>query len=272
MVNRLAVHQSLVHPLGPLDLIDLLRASGWDSMGVHIGAVPETERWWTGGNGEHLVAATVERLLQTRITTLDVGRVVLTPPLLPDYVHSGHGRVLEFGARLGAQFVTARFPSDAGTTLGTAARADLFARLAEQARPFRLRPLLASVPADRPELHEDAVAAVELCGGGLVLDVPVSGTASDVIDEAITNLWEHLGYVRVDARDLERAGDAAAGLLALLPPQVPVVVGGDHGLGLLDQDRLERLTRLRALVDRMLEHPLARAARERLESSANPAS
>lgn len=267
-MNRLAVHQSLVHPLDPLALIDLLRASGWDSMGVHIGAVPETERWWTGGNGEQLMAATVERLLQTRITTLDVGRVVLAPPLAPDYARSGHGRVLEFGARLGAQFVTARFPSDAGTTPGNAARADLFARLAEQARPFRLRPLLASVPADRPDLHEDAVAVVEPCGGGLVLDVPVSGTAPEVVDEAITELWEHLGYVRVDARELERVGEAAAGLLAQLPPQVPVVLGGDHGLGLLDQDRPERLARLRTLVDRMLEHPLARAAREERRSSA----
>ena len=38
-MNRLAVHQSLVHPLTPLQLIDLLRETGWDSLGLHIGAV-----------------------------------------------------------------------------------------------------------------------------------------------------------------------------------------------------------------------------------------
>jgi hypothetical protein len=261
MVNRLAVHQSLVHPLGPLELIDLLSASGWDSMGVHIGATPETEQWWVGGAGEHLMAATVERLLTTRVTTLDVGRVVLAAPLARDDLHRRHGRVLEFGARLGAQFVTARFPSDVALAGGgLAARADLFARLAEQARPYRLRPLLASVSADRPDMFEDAVAVVELAGGGVVLDVSVPSDP-DVVAESLTELWEHIGYVRVDARALEQAGEDASGLLAELPPHVPVVIGGDGGLGLLDRHRLERLIRLRTLVDRMLEHPVARAAR-----------
>jgi hypothetical protein len=41
-----------------------------------------------------------------------------------------------------------------------------------------------------------------------------------------------------------------------------VVLGGDDGLGLLDDDRPARLSRLRTLVDRMLEHPRARAVRE----------
>src|SRR3954447_6142974 len=105
MVNTLAVHQSLVHPLDPLQLIDLLQASGWDSMGLHIGAVPETEQWWLGGAGERLMVATVDRLLTSRVTMLDAGRVVLAPPLARDDLHRAHGRVLEFGARLGAQFV-----------------------------------------------------------------------------------------------------------------------------------------------------------------------
>jgi hypothetical protein len=272
MGNRLAVHQSLVHPLGPLELIDLLQESGWDSMGLHIGAIPETEQWWAGGAGEHLMAATVQRLLQTRVTMLDVGRVVLDPPLARDDLHRSHGRVLEFGARLGAQFVTARFPSDGRITPRTvAARADLFARLAEQARPYRLRPLLASISADRPDVFADAVAVVELCGGGVVLDVPVIGVDPDMVSEALTELWEHIGYARVDAGELELAGEAAAGLLAELPPHIPLVIGGDRGLGVLEHDRLERLVRLRTLADRMLEHPVARAAREEHESHAGSA-
>lgn len=265
-MNRLAVHQSLVHPLDPLQLTDLLQASGWDSMGLHIGAVAETQHWWEGGAGEHLLLATVERLLETRVTMLDVGRIVLTPPLDRDDFHRAHGRVLEFGGRLGAQFVTARFPTEAGPTgRDEKERADLFARLAEQARPYRLRPLLASVPADRLDLVEDAVRVVAPTGGGVVLDVPVEGADPDDVAEALVELWEHLGYVRVDARALERVGDAAAGQLAELPPHVPVVLGGDDGLGLIDRDRLDRLVRLRRLVDGMLEHPRARAAREARE-------
>jgi hypothetical protein len=262
-VNRLAVHQSLVHPLDPLQLIDLLSASGWDSIGLHIGAVAETEPWWTGGAGEHLLAATIDRLLETRVTMLDVGRVVLSPALERDEIHRTHGKVLEFGARLGAQFVTARFPAAADPdALSPGVRAEWLAQLAEQARPYRLRPVLASIPADRPDLIGDAIAVVAPSGSGVVLDVPVIGVDADIVSEALTELWEHLGYVRVNARALELAGDAAAGQLAELPPQVPVVIGGDDGLGLFDHDRLERLSRLRMLVDRMLEHPRARARRE----------
>jgi hypothetical protein len=262
-MNRLAVHQSLVHPLPPLQLIDLLQETGWDSLGLHIGAVEETEPWWAGGAGEQLLAATIDRLLETRVTVLDVGRVVLEASLPADTVHRAHGRVLDFGARLGAQFVTARFPEGAAEApSGTAERAARFARLAEQARPFRLRPLLASVPADRSDLLEQAIAVVAPCGGGVVLDVPVTAADAEVVSAAVTDSWEYLGYVRVDARALEQAGESAAGQLAVLPPHVPVVIGGDDGLGLLDSDRAGRLARLRTLVDRMLEHPRARAVRE----------
>jgi hypothetical protein len=116
---------------------------------------------------------------------------------------------------------------------------------------------------DRPELFSAAVSVVAPCGGGLVLDIPVHGSSVDLVSQAVAELWEHLGYVRVNARALERDGGAAAGQLAVLPPQIPVVIGGDDGLGLLDQDPVGRLTHLRALTDRMLEHPRARALRER---------
>jgi hypothetical protein len=257
------VHQSLVHPLTPPEAIDELAASGWDSIGLHVGAVAETEPWWSGGAGTRLLAATIDRLLETRVTVLDVGRVVLGGHLGRDDVHRDHGRVLDFGARLGAQFVTARFTDRPdGRPRSRDERVEIFAGLVGQARPFRIRPLLSSVPAGRPDLLDEAVAVVGAAGGGIVLDVPVVGVDEEAVSSAVTDLWEHLGYVRVDARALERSGSAAAGQLAVLPPHVPVVIGGDDGLGLLDRDRRERLARLRLLVDRMLEHPRARAARE----------
>jgi hypothetical protein len=261
---RLSVHQSLLHPRTPLETIDLAREAGWDSVGLHIGAVEEAEPWWSGGAGERLLRATIDRLLETRVTVLDVGRVVLTAPDEAQAVQEVHHRVLDFGMRLGAQFVTVRFadPAD-GAVLDTADRATRFAAFADQARPYRLRPLLSSVPVDRQDLFAEAVEVVQLCGGGLVLDVPVHSSSEDLVSEAIAELWEYIGYVRVDARMLELDGEAAAGQLAVLPPHVPVVIGGDDGLGLLDEDPLGRLQRLRVLVDRMLEHPRARALRER---------
>jgi len=263
-VNRLSVHQSLLHPRTPLETIDLAREAGWDAVGLHIGAVEEAEPWWSGGAGQRLLIATIDRLLETRVTVLDVGRVVLTASGEAEAVKQVHDRVLDFGARLGAQFVTVRFAGSAdGAALGTAERATRFAAFADQARPYRLRPLLSSIPVDRPDLFAEAISVVQLCGGGLVLDVPVHDSTEDLVSEAIAELWEYIGYVRVDARMLELDGEKAAGQLAVLPPHVPVVIGGDDGLGLLGDDPLGRLERLRVLVDHMLEHPRARALRER---------
>ena len=258
-MNRMVVHQSVVHPRDPLELTELLPGTGWDSLGLHVGATEEVEHWWSGGAGERNLARLVDLLLQTRVTVLDVGRVLLDGPLPADDVHAAHGRVLDLGARFGAQFVTARFDAPAGR--GLAERSDLFGQLGDQARPYRLRPLLAPVPADRLDLLADAVAVVAPSRGGLVLDVPAASTTPDQVEEAVELVWEHLGYVRVSARQVTAAGDAAAGLLATLPPHVPVALGGDDSLGLLADDPAPRLRRLHALVDGMLEHPRARARR-----------
>jgi hypothetical protein len=261
-VNRMVVHQSVVHPHDPLELTELLPGTGWNSLGLHVGATEEVEHWWSGGTGERNLARLVDLLLQTRVTVLDVGRVLLDGPLPADDVHAGHGRVLDLGARFGAQFVTARFGA-AGTPAGQglAERVDLFGQLAGQARPYRLRPLLAPVPADRLDLLADAVAVVAPSRGGLVLDVAATSMTADQVEEAVELVWEHLGYVRVSARQVESAGDAAAGLLGTLPPHVPVALGGDDSLGLLADDPAPRLRRLHTLVDGMLEHPRARARR-----------
>ena len=37
------MHQSLLHPRTPLETIDLAKDAGWGSVGLHIGAVEETE-------------------------------------------------------------------------------------------------------------------------------------------------------------------------------------------------------------------------------------
>jgi hypothetical protein len=260
-MNRMVVHQSVVHPRDPLELTELLPETGWDSLGLHVGAAEEVEHWWSGGSGERNLARLVGLLLETRVTVLDVGRVRLGGSLPADDVHAAHGRVLDLGARFGAQFVTARFgapDSPAGRSLSE--RVDVFGQLAEQARPYRLRPLLAPVPVDRLDLLADAVSVVAPSQGGVVLDVASATTAAQV-EEAVDLVWEHLGYVRLSARLVETAGEATAGLLGTLPPHVPVALGGDDSQGWLADDPARRLRDLHGLVDRMLEHPRARARR-----------
>ena len=93
----------------------------------------------------------------------------------------------------------------------------------------------------------------------------------------MVELGELLGYVRVPAHELGAA--AAPGLLATLPPQVPVVIGeppttttataatptanhrsraeADHAAAPDEGDLLARLTAWRIAVDEMLRHPSA---------------
>jgi hypothetical protein len=257
--NRLAVHQSLVHPRDALELTEALPGTGWHSVGLHVGGTAEVEPWWRGGAGERNLARLVALLLETRVTVLDVGRVQLGTGLPRDDVHAGHGRVLDLGARFGARYVTARFATPG---LGRAERAGVFAQLVEQARPYRVLPLLAPVPADRPDQVADAVAVVPPGSGGVVLDVPVGSCTPEEVEAVVDTLGETLGYVRLSARQVAAAGAGAAGLLATLPPHVPVALGGDDSLGFLHDDVGTRLTELHGLVDGLLEHPRARAHRQ----------
>jgi hypothetical protein len=263
-VNRLAVHQSVVHPVDPFALTELLAGTGWNSIGLHVAAAGDVEAWWSGGAGRRNLARLVELLLRNRVTVLDVGRIPLDRALPSRDVPEHHQRVLDLGARFGAQYVTARFqPRDPASPPGLAERIDLFGRMAEQARPYRLRPLLAPVPVDQPDALEEAVSVVAPSRGGLVLDVPVGAATAEQVEDAVVAAWEHVGYVRLSARRAEAAGEEAAGLLATLPPHVPVVLGGDDSFGALADDPAVRLRTLHGLVDRMLEHPLAREHRLR---------
>ena len=177
-VNRIAVHQSIVHPLDPVGLVRLAEQAGIDSVGLHVATTPEVELWWVKGIGAEMLRDLVAALLAARVTVLDVSP------------------------------------------------------------------------------RTDSPAAVA---------------------EAVVELGELLGYVRVPAHEL---GDATApGLLATLPPQVPVVIGeppapataptppvlstrpagtDDAGAEQADEaELLARLTAWRAAVDALLRHPAA---------------
>jgi len=217
-VNRIAVHQSIVHPFDPVGLVRLAERAGIDSVGLHVATTPEVETWWVKGIGAAMLRDLVAALLAARVTVLDVGRVRLGPELRVWDGQHAYARALELGVRLGAQFVTAR--ADAGVADDPA---ELFAVLDELAGRYRLRPLLAAVAGTPAATPAAAAAIVEGTRGGIVLDVSPSTDSPAAVAETVVELGELLGYVRVPAHEL--GGATAPGLLATLPPQVPVVIG-----------------------------------------------
>ncbi len=259
-VNRIAVHQSTVHPLDPVGLVRIAERAGIDSIGLHVASVEEVEPWWVKGVGSEMLRELVAVLLAARVTVLDVGRVRLGPELRVWDGRHAYARALELGVRLGAQFVTARAAADVADD-----PAELFAVLDELATRYRLRPLLAVVPGTPAATPAEAAAIVGATRGGIVLDVSPHTDTAAAVEEHVVELGERLGYVRVPARELD--ADATPGLLATLPPQVPVAIGDTATPsrpsetptpnGRNAAEPLERLTAWRAAVDALLRHPQA---------------
>jgi hypothetical protein len=248
-VNRVALHQSTVHPMSPVDLVEIARRAGLDAIGLRVAATAEAQEWWSHGIGSPMLPALVDALLASRVTVLDIGRVELGPELRSvDFAHP-YVRVLELGTRLGAQFVTAR--------AGTGDPAELFPLLAELASRYRLRPLLTVVPGTPIDSVERALDLVGGTSGGIVLDVDPRRDPAE-LEESVVELGDRLGYVRILASALEDLPEATPGLLATLPPHIPIALGADEP-GHLDSDQVARATALRRTVDAMLRHPRAGA-------------
>jgi len=153
--------------------------------------------------------------------------------------------------------------------------AEFFARLAELAGRYHLRPLLSLAAGTAVATLDQALEVVDGTGGGVILDVVPGRDTATAVDETVVELGGRLGYVRVAARAL--AHTAAPGLLATLPPQVPVAIGGlpasappdgagpgrepDREPGDSDPDaQAARVTALRRAVDGLLRHPQASPA------------
>ena len=134
-------------------------------------------------------------------------------------VDIGHpyGRVLELGTRLGVQFVTVRAGEPADDP------AEFFARLAEFAARYHLRPLL-SLAAGTVATLEQAAATVAGTGGGVVLDVVPGREDAVVVDETVVEPRRPAG-LRPSAGPHARA-HRDPGAARDAPPQVPVAIGG----------------------------------------------
>ena len=284
-MNRIALHQSVLAPLGPVELVDVAQQAGLDAVGLRVAAAghADVEHWWSRGIGSPVLPALVDALLRARVTVLDVGRVPLGPELCVVDIGHPYGRVLELGTRLGAQFVTVRAGAP-GRDETTGDPAEFFARLTDLAGRYNLRPLLSPAAGTAVATLDQALAVVAGTGGGVVLDVVPGRDNATAVDETVVELGERLGYVRVAARALDHA--AAPGLLATLPPQVPVAIGGTStasgpspdvpadpdapALGAYDPDVLVAwVAAQRRAVDGMLRHPQATAPPS-AEPSARP--
>lgn len=287
-MNRVAVHQSVLAPADPVACVIAARAGGLDSVGLHVASVAEAEPAWGRGAGSPLLATLVDALLVSRVTALDVGRIDLAGTgdgVDPNDPRSARHRALDLAGRLGAQFVTARAATTAGNGATTArATADVFAEVCEQARPFRLRPLLVPAAGTTVITARAALEIVDGTRGGIVLDVSPSTADPDEVAQLIVDAGDALGYIRVPAAELRPEMGPATSLLATLPPQVPVVIGSlgdvipagspevtsstplDGGAAPLDPETLGRhgafLAGCRAGVDRLLVHPRAVAAEQ----------
>lgn len=249
-MNRIALHQSTVHPLTPVELVDVARQAGLDAIGLRVAMADEVQQWWSRGIGSPMLNELVDALLASRVTLLDVGRVQLGPELRSvDYTHP-YMRVLEVGTRLGAQFVTARAVTGHDDDPAT-----LFGMLAELAERYHLRPLMSAVADTAVDTLDRALEVIDGTGGGVVLNVHPHHDDAEELEETIVELGERLGYVRLLARDLE-TGSERPGLLATLPPHVPVVIGSDQP-GHLDNDQTNRATAMRTTIDAMVRHPRA---------------
>ncbi|GAA4847744.1 hypothetical protein GCM10023201_44500 [Actinomycetospora corticicola] len=257
IVNRVAVHHSVLDPRDPVACVLAARAGGLDAVGLHVAAEPDAERAWGHGAGTPLLAALVDVLLVSRVTTLDVGRIDLGEPTT-DATDDPRRRTLDLGARLGAQFVTVRATEGVDT-------GDALAGLTAQAASFRVRPVL--VPADGVPVRE-ALAAVAGTRAGIVFDVRPSVADPEEVAELIVEAGDALGYVRVPADELAVDMGEVTSLLATLPPWVPVVVGAPRTprpvADPADPAAPARagafLAACRAGVDRLLVHPRALAA------------
>jgi sugar phosphate isomerase/epimerase len=253
-MNRLAIHESAAPELTPTELVDVAQVTGFDSIGLKVAHSPGADRWWTKGAGSAELRSMVEHLLTNRVSVLDVGRIELGGAPNPESYRS----VLDLASRLGARYVTASGVPSGGQLTSLA---EQFAALVADCDDYQLIPLLVPVPQTEVTTTAAALQIARAVGGGVVLTVSTSKTAFDIETEVL-EAANQLGYLRLLAQELDQSTEEdAPGLLATVPVHVPIAVGS---LGAYSADDLaNRASQWSRLIDRMLEHPLARARRLR---------
>jgi sugar phosphate isomerase/epimerase len=256
-MNRTVIQESAAAELSPTALVDLALQTGFDSIGLKVAHSRGADLWWRKGAGSAELGSMVEHLLTNRVSVLDVGRIELGGQ--PN--DESYRGVLDLSSRLGARYVTA---GGVGSEQQVTPLREEFGRLVADCDDYQLIPLLIAATGTSVTTTSQALEMVRVLGGAVVLTVSTSQSAFE-IEAQVLEAGNHLGYLRLLAEELDAvAEDDVAGLLATVPVHVPVAVGSLRDTSLPDPaqgDLATRAHRWSRLIDRMLEHPLARAHR-----------
>ncbi len=245
------MQESTAPGVAPHTLVDIAQRAGFDSIGLKVSHSAGADVWWHKGAGSAELVSVVEHLLANRVSVLDVGRVELGGP-----TDDSNRTVLDLASRLGARYVTAS-PVPKADELSPPA--DEFARLVQDCDDYMLVPLLLPAAGSSVPDNARALEIVRQVGGAVIVTATTDRSAFD-IESQVLEAGNRLGYLRLLGEQLDRTTEEeSAGLLATVPVHVPVAVGsaapGDK------HDLEARAHRWSVLVDRMLEHPLARDRR-----------
>lgn len=145
--------------LPPPDLVAVAAGAGFDAVGLRISPATDDERPWPMAPGSAMLAETAARCADTGIIVLDVEAVRLGPR------RTDFTPFLDAAAILGARYVNA-ICEDADLARLT----DEFARLAADARPYGIRPVVEFMAYRPVRTLADATAVAAGSGGGVLID------------------------------------------------------------------------------------------------------
>jgi sugar phosphate isomerase/epimerase len=147
--------------VAPPDWVTLAADAGFDAVGIRVAPAVPAEQPWPMEIGSPMLAETRRRLADTGVTVLDVEIVRLAPDSNP----ASYEALFEVGALLGASFVNVM-----GDDPDLVRLRDNFHLLAEQARPYGLRPVIEPMIYMRVRNLADAVFVAAGSGGGVTID------------------------------------------------------------------------------------------------------
>ena len=149
--------------VAPPELVTVSAAAGFGAVGLRVSPATDDERPWPMTPGSAMLAQTALRLADTGIAVLDVEAIRLRP--WPGPRPAEFTPVLEAAAELGARFVNAICEDPDLSRLS-----DEFGRLAEEARPYAVRPVIEFMAYRTVRTLDDAVAIAAGSGGGVLID------------------------------------------------------------------------------------------------------
>jgi len=147
--------------VAPPDWVSLAAQTGFDAVGIRVAAVGPTEQPWPMTAGSTMLAETRRRLDDTGVRVLDVELIRLTPESDP----GGYESLFDSGARLGASFVNVMADDPDLDRIR-----DNFARIAESAGSYGLRPVIEPMAYMRVSSLADAIFVAHGSGGGVTVD------------------------------------------------------------------------------------------------------